>query len=306
MEWLNYHHLHYFWTVARLGSVTAAAAELRVAQPTVSGQLRELERNVGTPLFTRSGRGLALTETGRVVQRYAEEIFSLGRELQDTLQGQERARLTRFTVGIASSMPKVLTHRLLTPALALPGPLQLTLRQDRADRLLVELAAHALDFVISDAPAPPGLAVRAFSHLLGECGVLFCAARALARNHQRRFPDSLDGAPMLMPSAGTALRRSLDAWFDGVGVRPRVVLECDDSALLKAFGRAGAGIVAAPLAARDEVASVFNLEPVGEVPELRERFYAISLERRVKHPAVRAISLAARTTLAQVSHRKSR
>lgn len=294
MDWLNYHHLYYFWTVARLGSVTAAAAELRVAQPTVSGQLRALERSLGERLFVRQGRGLALTETGRTALRYAEEIFSIGRELQDTLHGRGAGRPQRFAVGITDALPRLLAYQLLTPAVALQDRLQLVVRQGSAERLLADLATHTVDLVLADAPVPAGSGVRAFAHPLGECGVLVCAERAVADAHRADFPASLDGAPLLLPGSHSALRRSLDAWFEHRRLRPRVVMECDDSALLKSFGRAGAGLVVIPAVAEDEAVRQYGLCRVGLVEGVRERFYAISLERRLKHPAVRAISAAAR------------
>jgi LysR family transcriptional activator of nhaA len=297
MEWLNYHHLHYFWTVARLGSVTAAASELRVAQPTISGQLRALEVSVGARLFTRAGRGIALTDTGQTVFRYAEEIFSLGRELQDTLHGRVSDRPARFVVGVSDSLPKLLSFQLLAPVLALPTPVQMVCRQDRTDRLLADLALHGLDLVLADAPVPAGGAVRAFNHLLGECGVVFCATEDLVAAHRRGFPRSLDGAPMLLPAQNSALRASLEHWFEQHRIRPRVVAECDDSALLKAFGLAGAGIVAIPAVAEGEVRRHYDLRRVGTADQVRERFYAISLERRLKHPAVVAISASARSAV---------
>ncbi|MFO0630331.1 MAG: LysR family transcriptional regulator [Polyangiales bacterium] len=297
MEWLNYHHLYYFWRVARLDSVTAAAAELRVAQPTVSGQLRALERSLGERLFVRHGRGLALTETGRTVLRYADEIFSIGRELQDTLHGRVAGRPQRFAVGITDALPRLLAYQLLSPAVALQDRLQLVVRQDRGDRLLADLATHAVDLVLADTPVPPGSGVRAFAHALGECGVLVCGSQALADAYRPGFPGSLDGAPLLLPGANSALRRELDGWFDHRRLRPRVVMECDDSALLKSFGRAGVGLVVIPTVAEDEAVRQYGLSRIGGVDGVRERFYAISLERRVKHPAVRAISTAARSAV---------
>lgn len=294
MDWLNYHHLYYFWTVARLGSVTAAAAELRVAQPTVSGQLRALERSLGERLFVRQGRGLALTETGRTALRYAEEIFSLGRELQDTLHGRGAGRPQRFAVGITDAIPRLLAYQLLSPAVALEDRLQLVVRQDSAERLLADLATHTVDLVLADTPVLAGSGVRAFAHPLGECGVLVCAERSVADVFRPGFPSSLDGAPVLLPGPHSALRRSLDAWLEHRRLRPKVVMESDDSALLKSFGRAGAGLVVIPTVAEDEATRQYGLCRVGPMDGVRERYYAISLERRLKHPAVRAISAAAR------------
>lgn len=295
MEWLNYHHLLYFWVVARQGSVTRAAAELRLGQPTISAQLRTLEESLGEKLFHRVGRHLVLTDVGRDVFRYADEIFSIGRELLESVKGSPTARPMRFMVGIADVMPKLIAHRLLEPALALAEPIRLICREDKTDRLLAELALHTFDLVLTDVPVGPSIKIRAFSHLLGECGVTFFGAAKLARKYRRGFPRSLDGAPVLLPTDNTALRRSLDQWFDGLGIRPLVRAECDDTALLKVFGQAGHGMFAAPSAIEAEIRRQYVVESIGRAEDLREQFYAISLERRLKHPAVIAITEAARS-----------
>ena len=294
MEWLNYHHLLYFWVVARHGSVTRAAAELRLAQPTVSSQLRALEDVLGEKLFTRTGRRLVLTDVGRMVFRYADEIFTLGRELLDTVKGRPTGQPMRLTVGIADAVPKLIAYRLLQPALMVAEPVRIVCREDKPDRLLAELAVHGLDLVLSDAPIAPTTKVRAFNHLLGECGVTLFGTAALARAFRRGFPRSLGGAPVLLPTDNTALRRSLDDWFESEGVRPRVVSEFEDSALLMAFGQAGMGLFAAPAAIERQVRSQYGVVVVGRLDAVCERFYAISGERRLKHPAVVAISEAAR------------
>jgi LysR family transcriptional activator of nhaA len=297
MEWLNYHHLLYFWTIARAGSVSAAADELRLAQQTISGQLRVFEDHLGEKLFHRTGRRLTLTETGRVAFRYADEIFGLGRELMDTLKGRPTGRPVRLTVGVADALPKLVAYRLLQPALRLPEPISLVCREDRADRLLAELAVHALDLVLSDAPIGPITKVRAFNHLLGECGVTFFGTAELVRAHHRRFPGSLDGAPLLLPTDNTALRRSLDQWFDTQRIRPLIVSEFEDSALLKVFGQQGGGIFAGPSAIEREIQRQYGVRVVGRTDAVRERFYAISVERRLNNPAVIAICAAAREKL---------
>ena len=297
MEWLNYHHLLYFWTVAREGSVTKASQQLRLAQPTVSGQLKALEDALGEKLFERTGRRLVLTEVGRVVFRYAEEIFSLGRELQDTLEGRPTGRPLRFTVGVADAVPKLVAYRLLLPALSLPEPVHVVCREDKPERLLAELSVHSLDLVLSDAPVGAGVKVKAYSHLLGETPVAFFGSEALASAHRKGFPRSLDGAPVLLPTEGSALRRSLDQWLDAEGIRPRVVGEIEDSALLKVFGQAGVGLFPAPVAIEAEVRAQFGVKLVGRVDAVKERFYAISAERKLKHPAVVAISETARHEL---------
>lgn len=294
MDWLNYHHLLYFWTVAREGGVARAAKKLLLAPPTISGQIRALERTLGERLFRRAGRGLQLTEQGRVVLRYAEEIFSLGRELLETVKGKGGGRPVRLVVGIANVVPKLVVRRLLEPALRSPQPLRLVCLEDRPERLLAELSIHGLDMVLTDAPVLPGAAVRVYNHLLGESAVAFYAGADLARRIARGFPKSLDGAPMLLPAEGTALRRSLEPWFDACGVRPRIVAEFEDTALMKTFGQAGAALFPAPRVVEQELETQFGAVRAGEADGVRERFYAITPERRIKHPAVVAISSAAR------------
>jgi LysR family transcriptional regulator, transcriptional activator of nhaA len=294
MEWLNYHHLLYFWTVAKEGSITRASEHLRLAQPTISAQLRALEEALGEPLFVRSGRRLELTDTGRMAFRYADEIFSLGREFLDAVRDRPTGRPLRVSVGIVDVMSKLVAFRLLSPALSLGQPVQISCREDRPDRLLSELATHSLDVVLADAPTPPGSSVRAFNYLLGESEVSVFAPRALAASYRRRFPGSLDGAPFLMPTEQASLRRSLAQWFDAKGVRPRMVAEFDDAALLQTFARAGHGLFAAPTVVADEVGRACDARAVGTIQDIRERFYAISVERRLKHPAVVAICSQAR------------
>jgi LysR family transcriptional activator of nhaA len=297
MEWLNYHHLLYFWTVANEGSIARACEKLLLAQPTISGQLRALERSLGDKLFARSGRGLVLTETGQTVYRYADEIFSLGKELADTLKGRPTGRPLRLRVGVADVLPKIVSYRLLEPALHLTEPVQIICREGKPDRLLAELSLHGLDIVLTDAPVGPSVKVRAFSHLLGECGVSIVAAAELAKRLRKRFPQSLDGAPFLLPTDNTVLRRSLDQWFEAKGIRPVIRAECEDSALLKAFGQDGSGAFSVPSVVEKEVCRQYRVNPIGRVEEVKERFFAISVERKLKHPAVVAISDAARQKL---------
>ena len=297
MEWLNYHHLLYFYTVAREGSVTRAAKQLLLAQPTLSGQIRKLEAQFDEKLFERHGRNLVLTEMGRLVYRYADEIFTLGRELTDTVRGRPSRRPARLSVGISDAVPKLVSHRILEAALGLPSPVQLVLREGKTDDLLGALAVQSFDLVIADAPVGPHLKVRAYNHLLGESGVTLFGTSALARAHRRRFPKSLDGAPMLLPTENTTLRRSLEHWFERVEVRPRVVAEIEDTALLKVFGQQGTGIFPAPEILSAEVRRQYRVEAVGSAGDVRERFYAISVERRIKHPAVAAITETAQREL---------
>jgi LysR family transcriptional activator of nhaA len=297
MDWLNYHHLRYFWAVVREGGVTRASEKLHISQPTVSAQLRELEQALGEKLFVKTGRTLQLTEIGRVVFRYADEIFGLGQELLDTVKGRPTGRPPRLRVGIDNVVPKLIAYRLLEPALQLPEPVQIVCHEDKPERLLAELAVHALDIVLTDAPVGPGLRVRAYSHLLGECGVTIFGTEELAGAYRGHFPRGLDGAPFLLPTSGTALRRSLEEWFEAERIRPRVVGEFEDSALLNVFGEAGRGLFAAPRATEGEVRRQQRVHRVGRVDAVRERFYAISVERKLKHPAVVAISEAARAKL---------
>jgi LysR family transcriptional activator of nhaA len=296
MSWLNYHHLLYFWTVAREGGLAPASKVLLLAPPTLSGQIRALEESLGEQLFSRQGRRLALTDVGQVAYRYADEIFSLGQELADAIKGRAPGRLAPLNVGIVDVVPKLIVRRLLEPALHLADPVRLVCHEDTYERLLTRLANHELDLVLADAPIPAGSTVRAYNHLLGECGVTIFGADGLA-SLRRGFPGSLDGAPFLLPLEGTLLRRSLDQWFAAVGVRPRVVAEFEDSALLKVFGHDGVGVFAGPSAVEREIRKQYGVQVLGRVAEVRERFYAISAERRLKHPAVIAISDSARLEL---------
>lgn len=294
---LNYKHLQYFWAVAREGSIARACEILHVTQPAISTQIRKLEHSLGEKLFRKSGRNLALTDAGQVVFRYADEIFSLGQELTESLGGHRSGRPLRFVVGVSDALPKLVAYRLIAPALGMEEPVRLVLREDRVDELFGDLALHRLDLVLADSPLPPTARVRAYNHPLGECGVTVFGTPPLAREHREGFPHSLDGAPFLVPTENTTLRRSLDRWFEQQGIRPELVAEIEDSAVLKVFGQAGAGLFAAPSVIEDEVVRQYRVEIVGRAEAVRERFYAISVERRLKHPAVVAISEAARNHL---------
>lgn len=297
MEWVNYRHLLYFWIVAREGGLVPAGKVLRLSHPTLSAQIHSLEDQLGEKLFDKVGRKLALTEVGRVVFRYADEIFTLGREMVDTVRGRSTGQPLRLDVGVADVVPKLVVRRLLQPALRLSEPVRLVCREAAYEKLLADLALHALDIVISDAPVPSGSAIRAFNHLLGETGVSFFGAKALVNRYRRGFPGSLNGAPLLLPLENLTLRRALDQWFDRHGIKPRVVAEFEDSALLKVFGGDGTGLFPAPTVVEDEVVAQYGVLPLGRADGVRERFYAISVERRLKHPAVVAISDAARHEL---------
>jgi LysR family transcriptional regulator, transcriptional activator of nhaA len=297
MEWLNYHHLLYFWLVAKEGGLVPAGRILRLSQPTLSEQIRKLEQSLGEQLFERRGRRLVLTEVGRVAYRYADEIFGIGGELLEAVRGRGTGRTSRLTVGVVDAVPKLLVRHVLEPAMRLPTPVTLICREDRIERLMVELANHAVDVVIADAPVPPGSPARAYNHMLGESGVTLLGPRALAVPLRRSFPRSLEEAPLLLPLADNGLRRALDGWFAGLHIRPRVVAEAEDSALLAAFAADGMGLVFAPTVVADVVSRRYGLVRVADVDGIRERYYAISGERRLVHPAVLAIREAARTEL---------
>lgn len=298
MEWLNYHHLLYFWAVARYGSVVRASTELRLAQPTISGQVRRLETVLGVKLFDRVGRKLVLTEVGQSVFRYADEIFALGQDLVGTLKGRPSIRPLRLTVGVADVLPKVLVQKLLEPAFQIEKPIQLICREDRVvEDFMGELVGHELDMVLADRPLGPGIKIHAYNHLLGECGTTFLASPELVRKYKRGFPGSINGAPCLLPGAHATVRRALDQWFESEEVRPALVAEFDDSALMYAFGEEGKGIFPSPTVFESEFRKRYNVQVVGRVPPVRQHFYAISVDRRIQHPAVMAIVKAARQAI---------
>lgn len=297
VEWLNYHHLLYFWTVAKEGGITQASKSLHLSQPTLSTQIGKLEKSMGVKLFHRKGRNLVLTETGQLVYRYADEIFGLGREMIDAVRGKPGDQVIRLLVGVPDVLPKLIVYRLLKPALELDKRVKLICHEGKLNDLLSDLALHRLDIVLADSPLTPQLNVRAFNHLLGECSVTVFGTAELARKYRRGFPASLSGAPMLLPTQATTLRRSLEQWFDRNEIRPEIAHEFEDSAVLKVFGQEGEGLVVVPSAMEDEVARQYSLKPLGRIEDITERFYAISVERRLKHPAVVAISEAAKEDL---------
>jgi len=296
VAWLNYHHLFYFWITARLGSIAQAARDLHLSQPTISTQIKLLEQRFGEPLFQKTGRRLQLTTTGRLVFRYADEIFRLGRELQNAVTEGARDSRPRLAVGIAQVIPKLIAQRLIQPAFAAVPGLQLDCREGSLDQMLAQLALHELDVVISELPAGGDVKIRAFSHHLGETGVSFFGAPKYAEL-KRGFPGSLDGAPALLPAGSSVVRRALDSWLDSRAIHPKVVAEFDDSALLKVFGQKGLGIFVAPTAIEHEVCRQYDVVVLGRTEEIKERFYAISVERRLRHPGVVALAEAARTKL---------
>ena len=298
MEWLNYHHLLYFWAVARYGSVARASAELRLSQPTISGQVKRLEDVLGHKLFDRAGRNLVLTNVGRSVFRYADEIFALGQDLMGMLKGRPSPRPLRLTVGVSDALPKVLVQKLLQPAFELAKAIHLVCREDRAvEDFLSQLAGQELDLVLADRPLGPGIRTHAFHHLLGECGTSFFASEKLAKRLRRGFPGSLNDAPCLLPGNHATVRRRLDQWLDAAKLRPVVVAEFDDSALMYAFGEDGRGFFPAPTVFEEEFRRRYNVRVVGRSKAVRQQFYAISVDQRLHHPAVMAIVHAAREDL---------
>ena len=297
MDWLNYHHLFYFWMVAREGSIARAAEQLHLAHPTISKQLKQLEKSLDGKLFERVGRNLVLTEFGQTVFRFAEEIFSVGRELQDVVRGRPSHRPLQFSVGMPDVLPKLVAHRLLLPAFQISDEIHVVCHEGRYDDLLAELAVHRLDLLLSDSPVSPSVRVRAFHHLLGECDLSFFATRELAEVHRPRFPASLDQAPLLVPTERTVVRRELDQWLYQHELRPRILGEFEDTALMKVFGQDGMGLFPAPSVIEEEVCRQYTVEVVGRISAIRERFYAITVERRLKHPAVVAVCESARKNL---------
>jgi LysR family transcriptional regulator, transcriptional activator of nhaA len=294
MNWLNYHHLLYFWTVVREGSVSKAAEKLRLSQPTISAQVRMLEKALGQKLFVKKGRTQLLTDVGRTVYRYADEIFGIGREMMETLEGRSPGRTMPLTVGIANAVPKLVVYRLLRPAINLPDPVRLVCWEDDPEQLIAKLGTYTLDVVIANAPAPAYLPIKVFNHLLGESEIAFFAPTAVAQRLRRHFPEALRKAPMLLPTTNSPLRHALEDWFDRHQITPHIVGEFEDSALMKVFGQAAACVFPAPAAIADDVARVYGGRVVGRADAVRERYYVISAERRLKHPGVLAMTDVAR------------
>ena len=291
---LNYKHLHYFRTVAKTGAINRAAEKLHLTPQTLSGQISSFEERLGVALFRRSGRRLELTDAGRTALTYADEIFHVGAELEEALQNRLAARVHPFRVGIADVVPKAIAYQLLAPALTLTEPVKLVCKEDRLEQLAAELSIHRLDMVLADRPLPSNMDIKGYSHPLGECGIAFLAARRVAKKLQPGFPEALQGAPLLIPGEDSALRVPLLRWLEKKGVAPTIVGEFDDSALMSAFGQAGAGVFPVPLTTAPAVMKQYQVIELGRTLEIRERFFAISVERRLSHPAVLAVSEAAR------------
>ena len=295
---MNFKHLHYFWWVAKAGGVARAGEQLHVTPQTISGQIGLLEEAMGAPLFAKRGRNLELTEAGRLAFGYAQDIFVLGTELEESVRNYPAGgRPVEFRVGVADALSKTIAYRLIEPATRLSTPVRIVCREWKLDSLLAELAAHRLDLVLAGAPIPPSVNVRAFNHRLGESGVSFFASARLRKSLKGKFPACLTGAPMLVPGVDAAVRARLDRWWGANKLRPRVVGEFDDSALMKAFGQRGAGVFIGPTVLESEIETQYGVKTLGRTEEVVEEFFAISVERRVTHPCVVAITGAARSRL---------
>ncbi len=285
MEWLNYHHLRYFWTVAKEGGLQQAADKLHVSPPSISAQIRELEETLDVKLFRRSGRRNVLTDAGQIALRHADEIFGLGNDLVSSLKQRPTERALKLHVGVADSLPKLVTYEILKPALELSA-VHLVCREGKIDELLAQLGTHRLDIVLADEPASSSVKFRAFNHRLGESAVTFCAAPSLAARLRRGFPKSLDDVPALLPIENSPLRRALEAWFRARKVTPRVVAEFEDLALMKVMAAQEQGVVPVPSVVVQEAIDRYGLREIGAAENCREEFYAITAERKITHPVV--------------------
>ncbi len=297
MDWLNYHHLFYFWLTVKTGTVTAAAESLQLARPTVAAQIKALEKSVGRKLFEKQGRGLVLTEFGQQIHQYADEIFALGHELREFVKTGHQGNRRRFVVGLPDVVPKHVAFELLKPALHMENRPRTICYEGKLNRLLSDLALHKLDLVISDSPAPTTLEFKVYTHKLGECGMSMLATPLLAKKYKQSFPASLTDAPCLLPTEHTAVRRSLDIWMDDNDIFPDIIAEFEDSALLKVFGQAGEGIFPVPTAIEGIVRNQYGVDLVGRIPEVLDKFYAISAEKRVHHDATLLVVKQARNKL---------
>lgn len=296
---MNYKHLYYFWVVATAGSIAKACKQLHLAPQTISAQIGTLEKSFDVKLLERAGKGLELTEAGRMALRYADEIFSLGAKLEEAVRQLPSTRPTTLKVGITDVVPKSISFRLLAPVRSLSESVYLDCREDRLENLLAELAIHRLDLVIADQPMPATVDVRGFNHLLGKCGISFFATKSVAAKLKGPFPQALHGEPLLLPSKGTPARMRLLRWLGDQQIYPRTVGEFEDSALMKVFGQAGTGVFFAPTAIEKEVTTQYRVEVIGRTEEVLEEFFVISVERRITNPAIAAITNTARTELFQ-------
>lgn len=297
MEWLNYHHLFYFWMTVKAGTVSEAAEMLHLARPTVAAQIRELEKSFGEKLFKKQGRTLVLTEFGVQIHKYADEIFAIGHELREFAKTGHTGTRKRFVVGLPDVVPKHIAFELLKPALHMPDRPRTVCYEGKLSDLLTDLALHKLDLVISDAPAPPNVEFKVYNHKLGECGLSMLAVPAIAKKYRKGFPDSMTDAPVLLPTDHTAVRRSLDIWLEDREIFPEIIAEFEDSGLMKVFGQHGEGIFPVPTAIEATIKSQFGVLLVGRIPEVRDKFYAISAEKRVQHEATQMVIKQAKNEL---------
>ncbi len=289
---INYKQFHYFWAVAKAGSIVRASKQLHLTPQTLSGQIGILEESLGVTLFRRVGRGIELTETGQLALTYAEDIFQTGNALEETLRAGTRERHRLFKVGISDAVPKSIAYRLLAPAMSLDEPIKIICREGKLEPLLGELAIHRLDLVLADRPMPSEIDIKGRSNQLSECGISFFATHALANTYGQKFPQNITKAPLLLPGEDSAVRKRLMQWLSAQRIQPHIIGEFDDSALMRAFGQAGVGVFTAPSIIADEVQKQHDVVKIGQTDEVVERFYAISVERRANHPAVIAINSA--------------
>ena len=296
---LNYQHLLYFWAVVRTGSLTRACEELALAAPTVSAQLRTFEERLGEKLLVKSGRTLVPTEVGRLVYSYANQIFGLGQELLEALEQRPSSRPMKVVIGIDDVLPKEIAYKIVQPGLQLKQPVRVICREGSLERLVADLAIHEVDVVLSDSPITPSLNVRAYSHSLGSCNVYWMATPTLAKTLRRDFPKSLDGVPVLLPTDDTAIRRALDQWLDRQNVRPLLLGEFEDYAMLREFAREGHGFAPVPSVLETSFRRQHGFVRIGLAKGVKAEFYAISAERKIKHPAVAAMTDSARQLFSQ-------
>ena len=294
---VNFKHLHYFWMVAHQGSIAKASKILNITPQTISGQISLLEERFGNPLFEREGRGLKLSNVGQLVLNYADDIFELGNELSNVLRGESIEGPTKLIVSSASGLPKTVVYKIIEPALHLPNKLNLVSLEGPIKSILADLAIHKVDIVLSDMPATGSLSANVYNHYLGDAGLTFFAGKKLAKDHKSHFPLSLHRAPMLLPTKQYEVRQQVDRWLSQQNIAPKIYGEFDDSALMKSFGQSGLGIFFMPSTIEEEVCKDFNVRVIGRTNEVRQKFYAISAERKVKNPAISAIFDTARQSL---------
>lgn len=286
---INYNHLYYFWVVARLGSVTRACEELRLAQSTISSQIHLFEESLGEQLFQKRGRNLTLTEPGQIALRYCNQIFGLGAEMFELIEGNTSIRPELIRIGVADTVPKILVHHMLKPLMEQNSKMKLVISESSADRMLGDLAIHLVDAIILDCPMPPSVHVRAYNHLMAESGVSFVCQRSLAKKLPKKFPTCLSAAPMLLPTHAASVRVDLDRWFERHEITPQIAAEFQDSALMKIFGRDGAGVFPIPTIVEKDICREMDCLVLGRISDPIERYYLVTTEKRVRNPFLRLI-----------------